>query len=154
MKKYFSIVLVLLVLVGMPSFVFAQDGCDPTVDFGCWNPDWGGNTNGGTSGGSNSVDTCDSGSLGGFFCKIGELLNSAIPVLVALGVVYFVYGVVTYVINDDEEAKQKGRDRILYGVIGLAVILSLWGLVYLVLNTFDISGDTPTSAELKTLLPK
>lgn len=153
MKKYFSIVLVLLVLVGVPSFAFADDECDPTIDFGCTLSDWGGNTNGGNTGGNTTLDTCDPGKLSGFFCKIGELLNSAIPVLVALGVVYFVYGVVTYVINDDEEAKQKGRDRILYGVIGLAVILSVWGLVYLVLNTFQISGNTPTNEQLRTLLP-
>jgi len=48
--------------------------------------------------------------------------------LLALGVVYFVWGVVTYVIASDEEAKKTGRDRIIYGIIGLAVIIGVWVL--------------------------
>jgi hypothetical protein len=69
-------------------------------------------------------------------CKISYLLNSLIPVMVALGVVYLVWGVVQYVIGGSEEDKKKGRDRIVFGIIGLVVIVSLWGLVYLVVDTF------------------
>jgi hypothetical protein len=65
-----------------------------------------------------------------------QILNSIVPVLVALGVVYFVWGVVQYVIADGEEAKKKGKDRIIYGVIGFAVIVGLWGLVNIVVKTF------------------
>lgn len=97
--------------------------------------------------------TCNTGDLGGILCKIGELLNSLVPVLVALGVVYFVYGVVTYVIGDDEEAKQKGRDRIVFGIIGLAVILCVWGLARIVVRTFGVSGYAPTQKQLYDLLP-
>ena len=78
--------------------------------------------------------------LGGIICTIQQLLNSSISVLIALGVVYFVWGIVSYVIGDSEEAKKKGRDRIIYGVIGLAVIVSLWGLVNVVVKTFDLGG--------------
>lgn len=69
-----------------------------------------------------------------------SLLNSIIPVLVALGVVYFVWGVVQYFIADAEEAKKTGKDRIIYGIIGLAVIVSVWGLVNIVIKTFGIGG--------------
>lgn len=65
-----------------------------------------------------------------------DILESIIPVLVALGIVYFVWGVVQYVIADGEEAKTKGKDRMIYGVIGFAVIVGLWGLVNIVVNTF------------------
>lgn len=97
---------------------------------------------------------CNTGDLTGILCKIGELLNSLVPILVALGVVYFVYGVVTYVIGDDEEAKQKGRDRIVYGIIGLAVIVCVWGLVRVVLRTFTIGdNNAPSVKQLNGLLP-
>ena len=76
--------------------------------------------------------------IGDIICKFGSILNSLIPVLIALGVLYFVWGVVNYVIGDDEEAKKKGRDRIIYGIIGLAVIIGLWGLVNLVVRTFNL----------------
>ncbi len=80
---------------------------------------------------SGSVDT-----IPGLLCKIGEILTSIVPILVALGIVYFVYGVVMYVIADDEEAKSAGRERIIYGIIGLAVIVAVWGLVGILVKTF------------------
>jgi hypothetical protein len=73
-------------------------------------------------------------------CKIGSILNSLVPVLIALGIVYFVYGVITYVISSDEEAKKAGRNRIIYGIIGLAVIVGVWGLVRIVTNTFGLNN--------------
>lgn len=73
-------------------------------------------------------------------CKFGELLNAVVPVLIALAVLYFVWGVVQYVISDDEEAKAKGKDRIIFGIIGLAVIIGLWGLVNLLKNTFNLNN--------------
>lgn len=88
-------------------------------------------------------------------CKFQQLLNSALPVLVTLGVVYAVWGIVQYFIGDSDEAKSKGKDRIIYGIIGLAVIVGLWGLVYIVVNTFNLNNDynyAPTNEELNDLL--
>ncbi|MBI5139710.1 hypothetical protein HZA26_03835 [Candidatus Nomurabacteria bacterium] len=76
----------------------------------------------------------------GLLCKIAEILNAIIPVLIALGVLYFVWGVVSYVIASDEEAKAAGKNRIIYGIIGLAVIISVWGLVAILRNTFGLSN--------------
>ncbi|MES3032100.1 MAG: pilin [Patescibacteria group bacterium] len=73
-------------------------------------------------------------------CKIAEILSAILPVLVALGVVYFVWGVISYVVGGDEEAKKKGREKIIYGIIGLAVILSVWGLVRILTNTFGLTN--------------
>ena len=76
----------------------------------------------------------------GLLCKIGDILSAVVPILIALGVVYFVWGVVSYVIASDEEAKKSGRDRIIYGIIGLAVIIGLWGLVNILKSTFGLSN--------------
>lgn len=78
--------------------------------------------------------------LQGLLCKFGELFGAVLPVLIALGVVYFVWGVITYVIASDEEAKKAGRDRIIFGIIGLAVIVGLWGLVAILRNTFGLGN--------------
>ena len=87
--------------------------------------------------------TCSSNLLTpieGVICTIGKILNTVIPVLIVLGVLYFVWGVVAYVIGNDEEAKKKGRNRIIYGIIGLVVIVGMWGLVNLVTSTFGLSN--------------
>ncbi len=79
--------------------------------------------------------------LFGLLCRIGVFLNAVVPVLIALGVVYFVWGVITFVIASDEEAKTTGRNRIIYGIIGLAVIIGMWGLVNVLKNTFFNVGN-------------
>ena len=78
--------------------------------------------------------------LQGFLCKVGDILGAVLPILIALGVVYFVWGVVMYMIASDEEAKKAGRDRIIFGIIGLAVIVGLWGLVAILRNTFGLGN--------------
>jgi hypothetical protein len=87
--------------------------------------------------------TCTGGQIStiqGLLCKVAEILNAVLPVLIALGVVYFVWGVITYMIASDEEAKTKGRDRIIFGIIGLAVIIAVWGLVAILRNTFGLQN--------------
>ncbi|MBI3305941.1 hypothetical protein HYZ82_02275 [Candidatus Nomurabacteria bacterium] len=84
--------------------------------------------------------TCDGSGLGNIICQINNILGLTVPSLLALGMVYFIWGVVQYMIGGDGEDKKKGRDRIIYGLIGLSVILGVWGLVNIVVNTFDLSG--------------
>lgn len=79
--------------------------------------------------------------LQGFICKIGNVLDTLIPILIVLGIVYFVWGVITYMIAKDEEAKKRGKDKIIYGIIGLVVIVSMWGLVKIITNTFGLTGS-------------
>ena len=71
--------------------------------------------------------------------RVQTIANYVIPFLVTLGVIYFIYGVITYVISKGEEAKKEGRDRMIYGIIGLFVIVSLWGIVGILGNTFQVS---------------
>ncbi len=74
-------------------------------------------------------------------CRAGALLNGVVPVLIALAVVYFIWGVISYVLAGDEEAKSAGRDRIIFGIIGLAVIVAVWGLVRILTETFGVDND-------------
>ncbi|MFZ2072165.1 MAG: pilin [Minisyncoccia bacterium] len=82
------------------------------------------------------------GTIQKVICTIGNILDTLIPILIVLGIVYFVWGVVQYVMADEEEAKKKGRSRMIYGIIGLVVIVGMWGLVGIITNTFSLSGTT------------
>ena len=94
---------------------------------------------GSTSGNCNISQT---GDVLGLLCRIGQIINAIVPVLIALGVLYFVWGVISYVIADDEEAKKAGRNRMIFGIIGLAVIIGVWGLVNFLRNTFGLQNNT------------
>ncbi len=88
--------------------------------------------------------TCSNatGTIQGIICDISKILNTVIPVIIVLGVVYFVWGVVTYVISSEEEAKAAGKNRMIWGIIGLVVIVSMWGLVNIVVNTFGLQSSS------------
>lgn len=91
-----------------------------------------------------AVDMC-AGSITpiqGVLCTIRDIMNTIIPILIVLGVIYFIWGVITYMIGADEEAKKKGRDKIIYGIIGLVVIVAMWGLVGLITRTFGLNNNT------------
>lgn len=83
--------------------------------------------------------------IGTILCKINELFGVVVPILIALGVIYFIWGVVSYVIGTDEETKASARQKIIYGIIGLAVIIGVWGLVAILNRTFGVgaAGVTP-----------
>lgn len=74
-------------------------------------------------------------------CNINK---GVIPLIFALALMMFVWGVVQYVINSSEEAKkEKGRQFMIWGIIALAVMVSVWGLVRILGNTFGIDYVIP-----------
>jgi hypothetical protein len=83
-------------------------------------------------------------SIGSIICEVGAWFNVIIPFLIALAIVVFFWGVISYVIAADEEAKTKGRDKMIYGLIGIAVIVGLWGFIALLQNTFGLQADSAT----------
>ncbi|MEI6280395.1 MAG: pilin [bacterium] len=107
---------------------------------------------------SSSVGSaCNTSGILKVICTIKQILNSVLPVLIIVGVLYFVWGIVRYVIGDSEEAKTKGKDGMIYGIIGLAVIIAMWGLVNIVTATLgidDSNSAAPTKQKINSLLPQ
>lgn len=69
------------------------------------------------------------------------LANAVIPFLIGLAVVAFVYGIIQYFLNPDNEEKRKaGKSYMLWGVIALFVMVSFWGLVGILSSTFGSTG--------------
>lgn len=61
--------------------------------------------------------------------------TGVIPLLYALAFILFLIGIVRYFFMGGEEAREKGKTFILWGVIGFVVIFSIWGIVRLLLGT-------------------
>jgi len=80
-----------------------------------------------------------------FLSYIGCIISGfIIPLIFGLAMVMFIWGVVQYVINNDEEAKRaKGKEFMIWGIIGLAVMVGVWGLVKILGNTFGIDYIIP-----------
>lgn len=72
---------------------------------------------------------------------IGVLNLVVVPVIFSLAFAAFVWGVVKYFfLHGGEETKRaEGRVFILWGVIGLVVLFSVWGFVNILLSTLGIA---------------
>ncbi len=65
------------------------------------------------------------------------LLNYVISLLIGIAVVTFLVGVLGYVkAGDNEEKRTAGRDLMLYGIVCLFVMISVWGFVKLLTTSF------------------
>ncbi|MEN9622245.1 MAG: Type secretion system pilin [Candidatus Parcubacteria bacterium] len=72
-------------------------------------------------------------------CAI-SIFNYAIYLMMAASVVYIVYGAFNMI--SSEEKREAGKQTIYYGIIGLFVMISIWGLVSILANTFGLSDTT------------
>ena len=61
--------------------------------------------------------------------NVRAALGIVVPIAITLALIYFIWQVVQYVIAADEEQKTDARKKMLYGVVGLFVIIAIWGLV-------------------------
>lgn len=71
------------------------------------------------------------GGLSNFGTVIKNLLSgTVIPVLFAVALVYFIYGVVKFIMAaGDEDKVKEGKSAMIWGIIGLVVIISVYGLI-------------------------
>jgi heme/copper-type cytochrome/quinol oxidase subunit 2 len=82
-----------------------------------------------------SAPSLDSGGsrISGLIARFSYWLTLLVYIVISLALVFFLWGVVKYVLSGgDEEKRQQGRNFIVYGIIGLFVMVAVWGLVYLV----------------------
>lgn len=64
------------------------------------------------------------------------IINPIILLLFALAVVYFLFGFVNYLLNPDNETiRKESKDKMLWGIIGLFVMVSVFGIMSIILNS-------------------
>ena len=85
--------------------------------------------------------------------KATNIGNVVVELAISLAVVWIIVSVVRYLIAGGEEGRIKGRDAIIWGVVGLFVILSIWGLVFLLTNSFKTNNAVPQNQINNLKLP-
>ena len=64
------------------------------------------------------------------------IVDPIIYFLFALALVYFLYGVLELIRNaDSDEARKTGRQHVLWGVIGMFIMVSFYGIMHVICNT-------------------
>lgn len=95
--------------------------------------------------------TINEGGILGVMRTVQRVLDFAVILIISLGIVYFLWNVVKYIqANGDPEGKGKAKTGILYSLVGIAVMVSVWGLVRILQSTF-ITGDTNSTVTTPSL---
>jgi hypothetical protein len=67
------------------------------------------------------------------------LLAQLVPFLLGLALVVFVWGMVLFIARSgDEKAIAQGKQQMIWGVIGLFVLVSIWGFIAILRTLFGI----------------
>ncbi len=70
------------------------------------------------------------------------LLNALIGLFITLAIVVFFWGLISYLFKQGED-KAEGLKIMFFGVITIFVMVSIWGIIRLLQNTFKVTSTDP-----------
>jgi hypothetical protein len=79
------------------------------------------------------------------------IVNPVIALLFAAALLVFLWGVFQFVrASDSDEGRRTGGRHILWGAVGMGIMLSVFGIINVILNTLDVPPDQrPSSTFLR-----
>ena len=70
------------------------------------------------------------------------MVGRLIPIFVALALIYFIWGLMKFILAADSEAREEGKKGMWLGIVALFVIVSIWGIVAFISRTLGIDSTT------------
>ena len=72
------------------------------------------------------------------FSKVETLLGKVVTLLISVAVIILIAAIISYIrAGEDEDKRGKARNMMIYGIIGLFVMVRLWGLVAILTGPFE-----------------
>lgn len=70
------------------------------------------------------------------------ILNPLIFLMFSVAILYFVFGVVKFIANaGDDKAREESKQSIIWGIVGMLIMISVYGIIRFALTNFGISTD-------------
>ena len=87
--------------------------------------------------------TPNTGALDALLAFIARTVRTLIPIFFGIAIIYFFWGLIVFLrAAGDPKAQENGRNQMIWGVIAIAVMISVYGLVAWLQNLFGISPTT------------
>lgn len=66
------------------------------------------------------------------------IINPFIGFLMALATLIFIWGVIQFMVNtSDAEGREEGKRHIIWGIVGLAIMVTVFGIMNLIASIFQ-----------------
>lgn len=80
------------------------------------------------------------------------VFNPAILLVFAAGFVVFMWGLVQFMMNvEDSSGRQEGLRKIIWGLAGLFIMVSIWSIIAIMQNTFKLSPANTDASRINVV---
>ena len=80
---------------------------------------------------------------------LGTVINSLIAVVVALAFLFFFYNLAIFIMASDKDKKEKSLSNIGYSIIGIFVIVSIWGIVAFIGGALGVEDGSAVPGDIQ-----
>jgi len=89
------------------------------------------------------------GGILGLLAQAEDLINRLIPFVIALAVLVFLWGIFKFITAvGDADKRKEATGLIIWGIIGLFVMVSVWGLVNILVRSVNLDNTAPNAPGL------
>ena len=82
--------------------------------------------------------------LGHTLAQVSGLINGLIPIVLAIAVLVFFWGLAMYMFNtSDLDKRTQGVNIMFMGIVVIFVMVSLWGIIRILQQTFKVEYGAP-----------
>jgi len=75
---------------------------------------------------------------------VNTVINALVPIIISLSLVVFFFGLVKYMMSlGKEESRKEAMQLMIWGVIAIFVMVSIWGIIRLLQSTFKVTSSDP-----------
>lgn len=79
------------------------------------------------------------------------IIDPIILLVFAAGFFLFVWGLVQFLWKLDEGAQTSGKQHMLWGIVGMLIMVSVYGIIALIDDTFDLDLANPDMSRLNNI---
>lgn len=83
-----------------------------------------------------------------FVHALSYLEATVVPVLIGAALIVFFWGLVKYLWRGEAKDKESGRSIMIWGLVALAVMVSVWGIIRLAQGAFGITGNETVNSPI------
>lgn len=91
------------------------------------------------------------GNVEGLVTDIGNIVNKVIPILFAIALLVFFWGLIGYIFASADD-KEKKKKTMIWGIVALFIMASVWGLVRFLGDAFGIGQEA--APDVTNLIPQ